>query len=86
MCVRDRYAFAGRSGAHSHTIARLATFLTIGRGIADKIQHGSIPSGFSGGPALAGAFPPMSPKKDGVQDQKRPWQALDRWIESAPLC
>jgi len=86
MCARRSHAFTGRSCAHSHAIARLATFLTIGRGIADNNQHGGIPSGFSGGPALAGAFPPMSPKKDGVEGQKRPWQALDRWIESAPLC
>src|SRR5271157_6238171 len=67
MCARRRHAFAGRSGAHFHSIARLATFLTIGRGIADNNQHGGIPSGFSGGPALAGVLPPMSPKRTALR-------------------
>jgi hypothetical protein len=86
MCVRVCLEFAGRAGAHCRTIARLATFLTIKRGIADNNQHGGILHGSAGGGALAVAPVPISPDKDVAQDQKRPWQALGPWIESASLC
>ncbi len=86
MCVHHRHEFPRPASAHCRTIARLAAFLTIRRGIADKNQQGGIPTDAAGGQALAGAGPPMSPEKDGARDWKRPWQALGRWLESASLC